>query len=110
MDKYTVLNNLNINFNKLFAACQDGRIYIPLKFELSTDTDSLIVLSQLLELMIYIRNTHDATSKLTRSILYHIITTKCKEFVGTMPWSSNYDNFIKSFEDYLNQLVEELNK
>lgn len=110
MDKYTVLYNINANFNKLFAASRDGITYVPLKFESSNDTEGLIVLSQILELMTYIRHTHDVSGKLTRSTLYHIITTRCKEFVETTPWPSNYDNFIKSFEDYLNKLVDELHQ
>jgi hypothetical protein len=109
MDKYTVLHNINTNFNKLFAASRDGITYVPLKFESSNDTEGIIVLSQILELMAYIRNTNDVSAKLTRSVLYHIITIRCKEFVDTMPWSSNYNNFIKSFEDYLNKSVDELN-
>jgi hypothetical protein len=110
MEKYNLLTNINLNFHKLFTSCKDGVTYIPLQFESSNDTESLIVLSQLLELMYYIRNTNDFSSKLTRTVLHHIITVKCKEFVATIPWNNNFDNFIKSFEDYLNKLLDDLNK
>lgn len=110
MDKYHLLNSINTNFHKLFTACKDGVEYIPLQFETSNDTESLLILSQLLELMFYTRNTNDFSSKLTKAVLFNIITIRCKEFVATIPWNNNYDNFIKTFEDYLNKLLDDLNK
>lgn len=108
MDGYKLLNNIQINFNKLFSNCVDGITYTPLKFEVSSDIDSLLVLYQLTDVICYIKQHKDVSTNLLHRVLYQIITIKCKEFVDTKSWNSNYNNFVASFEEYLNKLTDEL--
>lgn len=110
LNKYALLSNINTNFNKLFISCNDGVTFVPPNFDSSDTLDSLLVLCQLLELMTYIHSSNDISSRILRGGLFQIISIRCKEFVTTKPWNSNYETFLVSFQEYLNKSMDELVK
>ena len=103
MDTLYILNNINLNFNKLLVSCNDGYTFTPPTFQTSSDIDALIVLYQILHITHQAKHNNNISNTLLNSTLYHIINIKCQEFTDTKQWK-NLDNFINSFVNYVNSM------
>ena len=108
MDTVHILNNINLNFNKLLASCKDGNTFTPPAFEISSDIDALIVLYQILHIIFQTRSNNTISNTILHSTLYQIINIKCKEFTNNTPWNSNFESFINSFEKYINSMIDNI--
>jgi hypothetical protein len=114
---YTLLKNINENFDKLFSGCKNGVLFTPPLFDCSSDIESLIVLNQIIDIILQ-TNGHRLTqledpnskklTKLLSDTLNQIITIKCKEFIMKYPWDNNLDSFLTSFYEYINNTLNNL--
>jgi hypothetical protein len=109
MDNMYFLNNINLNFNKLFIECKDGNTFIPPVFNTTSDIDGLIVLHQILDIMCNRRLNATVSNIILYQTLVQIINIKCKEYVDqSSNWNRNFETFITTFETFLNSTVENI--
>jgi hypothetical protein len=107
LNNISILNNINLNFHKLFIECKDGSVFIPPMFNKTSDIDSLIILYQILDIMCNKRLFSNVSNVILYQVLVQIINIKCKEHVEQY-WNKNVENFIATFERYLNSIVENI--
>lgn len=109
MDNVNLLNNISTNFSKLFKECQDGNIFVPPVFNTSSDIDTLIVLYQILHVLCCRRTNPTPENIILYQSLNQIVNIKCKEYVEqSVSWNKNLDNFISTFETYINRIIDDL--
>lgn len=107
--KYLIIDNININFGKLFVGCTNGLVYSTLDYTLPQNFEAYVILNQLIELSCKIKQQGNTIDNivLTR-ILDNLINSKCIQFTNlpeVIQQGSNTENFKNSFMTYLNQLV-----
>lgn len=110
MDNTLILNHINTHFHKLFINCTDAHTFIPPTFNNTNDIDTLITLYQIINIISTQRLSPNLSNTILYQVLVQIINIKCKEHVEqSTSWNKNVDNFISSFEKYINSLIKNTN-
>ena len=106
--KYIIINNININFDKLLVNCTDGITYKSLDYNLPQNFEAYLILNQLIELSCKIKQENTIDNIILTRILDNLINSKCIEFTNlpqVIQQGSNTENFKNSFMIYLVDLV-----
>jgi len=106
MSNYDLLRDINVNFDKLLVDSKSSKTFEPPSFDKVSNLDALIVLNEIIDIILQVRNNPTQLSIILGSTLTQIITIKCQEFIQLYSWNGNSQEFMESFYVYINDIID----